>query len=125
MTLIRPIAEADRPLIESWIRAEPDHANNTFEFYGQPGAKTVIYEDEEGPVVAVRYSSALRIDMEFANIANRERIRAVMTGEIPGVFQQAKQQGFSEIVFTSVSQKLIGFLREFGFDSCPDYRKAI
>ena len=121
MTLIRPIAPEDKPLIESWIAAEPDHSNNTFEFYGQPSTKSVIHEDEEGPVFAVRYSSALRIDMEFNPNAGKDRIRAVLKRDFPEVARQAKNQGFSQLIFSSVSKTLIAFCRVFGFRTSPDF----
>lgn len=123
--LIRPLIEQDRPLIEGWIAAEPDHKNNTFEWYQAPGSKTVIYEDSEGPVFTVRYSSALRTDMEFNPEASKERVRAMFKEVVPEAAKQAKAQGFSEIVFQSVSKRLIVFLRAFGFKTCPDYRKIL
>ena len=125
MTIIRLLLSEDRPLIEEWIAAEPDHQSNTFEFYEQPKTKAVIYEDEEGPVFAVRYSSALRIDIEFSNTANKERIRTMLKDGFPDVAKQAKEQGFSEIVFSSLSKTLIAFCRAFGFTSNPDYRKVL
>jgi len=130
--LIRPISPEDKPLIEQWIAGEPDHKDNTFEFYlpeikGEikPKIKSVIYEDSEGPIFAVRYSSALRIDIEFSNTANKERIRTVLKEGFPDVARQAKEQGFSEIVFNSISKTLIAFLRAFGFGTSPDYRKIL
>src|SRR5579864_5395949 len=117
MTIIRPVTTEDRPMLESWIAAEPDHANNTFEFYEQPKTKSVVYEDELGPVFVARFSSALRIDMEFSNSASKERIRKVLKEGFPEVAKQARDQGFSEIVFSSISKTLIAFCRAFGFRS--------
>lgn len=123
--IIRPLTPEDLPLIESWIAAEPEHQNNTFEFYGQPNCKSVVYEDSQGPVFAIRYSSALRVDMEFPPDIDKERIRKMFQEGFPDVARSAKEQKFSEIVFNSVSKKLIGFLRAFGFEDCPDYRKTL
>jgi hypothetical protein len=125
MTIIRPVTTEDRPMLESWIAAEPTHPDNTFEFYQSPKSKTVVYEDAEGPVFVARFSSALRVDMDFNPDASPERIRTMFAGELPSVARQAKDQGFSEVVFESFSKKLIAFLRAFGFRSCPDYRKTL
>lgn len=124
MNLIRPVTNDDREMLETWIASEPTHENNDFEFYQAPKTKTVVYEDSEGPVFVARFSSALRIDMDFNPEASKERIRAMIASEFPGVARNAKEQGFSEIVFDSVSKTLIAFLRAFGFKSCPDYRKV-
>lgn len=123
--LIRPLTPEDQPLIEQWIAGEPQHADNTWDFYTAPNSRTVIYEDEQGPVFAVRYSSALRVDMEFPPNIDPERVRATFKEGFADVAGQAREQKFSEIVFDSVSQKLIGFLRAFGFKTCPDYRKVL
>lgn len=122
---IRPIEESDRPLLTEWIAQEPDHKTNSFEFYQEPGSKTVIYEDDFGPVLAVRYSSALRIDIDFSPTADKDRIREILKHGFPDVAVQAKQQGFKEIVFSSVSKPLIAFCRLLGFSASPDYRKVL
>jgi hypothetical protein len=112
-------------MLEEWIAGEPSNKENTFEFYRAPKTKTMIYEDENGPVFAVRYSSALRTDMEFNPQADPERIRAMFREVVPDAAKAAQEQGFCEIVYESSSPKLIAFLRRLGFKTCPDYRKVL
>lgn len=123
--LIRPLTTEDKPLIEQWIAGEPQHADNTFEFYSDPKARTVIYEQEAGPVFAVRYSSALRVDIEFNPEASREDIRATFQEGFPDVVRQAREQGFSELIFESESPKLIAFCETLGYEKSPSYRKVL
>lgn len=122
--LIRPLTTEDKPLIEQWIAGEPAHADNTFEFYASPKARTVIYE-QASPVFAVRYSSALRVDIEFNPEASREDIRASFQEGFPDVVRQAREQGFSEIVFESTSPKLIAFCKTLGYKESPGFRKSL
>jgi len=122
--IIRTLTENDKPLLAEWIAAEPDHKYSTPEFYFEPQTKAVIYEDESGPVFAVRYSSALRIDIEFSPTAGKDRIREALKTGFPDVAATAQAQGFKEMVFNSVSKTLIAFTRLFGFRTCPDYRKV-
>ena len=122
--IIRPVTENDRDLIAGWIAKEPSHQNSSFDFYMEPGTTSVLYIDDAGPVFVVRYSSALRIDIDFANV-DKERIRQALKNEFPKVANQAKNQGFKEIVFNSVSKSLVAFCRLLGFYSVPDYRRVL
>jgi len=120
----RNLTEEDKTLLADWIAKEPDH-KHTPEFYFEPGSKTIMYQDEQGPVFAVKYSSALRVDVEFNPEAEKDRIREALKIVVPDVAAQAKDQKFKEIVFTSVSKPLIAFCRLLGFSAIPDYRKVI
>lgn len=111
-------------MLEQWISSEPAHQNNIFEWY-QAG-KTMVFEDDLGPVFVARFAPVIRIDMEFPPDIDKERIRAMLTSEFPGVARGAKEQGFKELVFNSVSKSLIAFCRAFGFEPCPDeFRKEL
>lgn len=120
----RILEEKDKPWLAEWIAAEPDHRDNSAEFYFQPKTKSIVYEDEQGPVFVVRYSTAVRVDTEFNPTAEKERIRAMLTSVVPEVAKTAKAQGFSELVFTSVSKRLIAFCRLLGFKAVSDFRRT-
>jgi hypothetical protein len=122
--IIRPVEDSDREMIAGWIAREPSHEESTPEFYLAPNTKSVVYEDDLGPVFVVRYSSALRVDIDFADV-EKERIRQALKQEFPAVAEQAKSQGFGEIIFNSVSKPLIAFCRFMGFRAVPDYRRTI
>ena len=123
--ILRTLNENDKALLAEWIAAEPDHSNSTPDFYYTPGTKTILYSDEQGPVCVVRYSSSLRLDMDFAPGIDKSRIKEAMKSQLPEIAEQAKSQGFSEIVFDSVAKPLIKFCQYLGFSACPDYRKAL
>jgi hypothetical protein len=122
--IIRPVTDNDREMIAGWIAKEPSHSESSPDFYFEPGTKSVVYEDTEGPVFIVRYSSALVVDMDFADV-EKERIRQALTNEFPPVAAQAKEQGFKHVFFDSVSTPLIRFCERMGFCSSPTYRKDL
>jgi hypothetical protein len=123
--ILRTLNENDKALLAEWIAAEPDHSNSTPDFYYTPGTKTILYSDEQGPVCVVRYSSSLRLDMDFAPGIDKSRIKEAMKSQLPEIAEQAKSQGFSEIVFDSVAKPLIKFCQYLGFSACPDYRRLL
>jgi hypothetical protein len=122
--VISTIHDQDRELLTEWILAEPSH-KSTAEFYYEPKTKSVLYSDEEGPVCVVRYSSALRLDMDFAPGISKERIKEAMKSQLPEIAEQAKAQGFKELIFDSLSQPLIRFCEKLGFSASPDYRRTL
>ena len=121
---IRPVTDDDREMIAGWIANEPAHKASRPDYYFEPGTKSVIYEDTEGPIFVVRYSSALRVDIDFANV-EKERIRQALKNEFPAVAEQARSQGFKHIVFDSVSKTLVAFCRLMGFRAMPDYQRSL
>ena len=126
MILMKPVSEQDRSEVESWIAAEPTHANNTFEFYQQANTRSLLYSDEEGPVLVVKFTPSLVMDAEFNPRASGKRIAAIMSEGFPELERQAKEQGFRSIVYESVSEKLIKFCEKYmGFKPSPSYRKAL
>lgn len=123
--MIRTIDETDKPMLAEWISKESDHAETKPEFYLEPKTKSVIYEDLLGPVFAVRYSSALVIDIEFNPDVDKQRIREMLKEGFPDVARQAESQGFKHLIFSSTSKTLVAFCRLFGFSAYPDYRKSL
>jgi hypothetical protein len=123
MTIVS-LTEEDKNLLAEWIAKEPSHEHGP-DFYFESGTKSAIYEDEEGPVVVVRYSTALVLDMDFNPDAGKERIKKIMREGFPEVAAGAAKQGFKHLIFDSLSKPLISFCRAFGFKEFPDYRKSL
>jgi hypothetical protein len=122
--IIRPVEDSDREMIAGWIAREPSHSASSPNFYFEPRTTSLVYEDDRGPVCIARYSSALRVDMDFADV-EKERIRQALKNEFPAIANQAKDQGFREVIFDSVSKTLVGFCRLMGFRSSPAYRRTL
>jgi hypothetical protein len=121
---IRHIAEDDRPLLQQWIADDEDHKDTTApDFWLSPENLSHVYEDENGPVLFVKMSKVLRLDIQFDNKAKVRNAKVILRG-FPGLAKLAKEAGFREIVFCSKSKGLVGFLkRAFGFTAEPnEYR---
>jgi len=121
---IRLLNESDRPQVEEWVRAEPTHPNNTFEWYSEAGTKAVVVEDEEGPVLVAKFTPCLRMDTDFSK-SSPERIRQAIVSGLQDMEAQAKAQGFKEIVFESSSPSLIAFCKKLGYEESRSFRKIL
>ena len=123
--MIRLLNDTDRPMVEDWVRAEPTHGNNTFAWYSESGARTVVVEDEAGPVIVAKFTPILQMDTDFLPEADPKRVaRAIIEG-LTEIEKQAKAQGFRGISFESVAEKLISFCRKLGYRASPGYRKVL
>ena len=122
---IRFLAETDRPQIESWIQAEPLHASNTFDWYNEAGTKSVVFEDEAGGVLVAKFTPCLRVDIDFDPVAEPRRVARALTEGLADMGEQAKAQGFKQVSFDSVSDKLIAFCERLGFVKSPELRKVL
>lgn len=122
--LIRPLTPEDKPLIESWIQAEPGHSDNTFEWYGQEGTKSLMFSDDSGDVLVAKFTPCLRIDIDFNPEASPLRTAKVMSKGLSEMEKQARSQGFKEFVFDSLSERLSAFCTRLGFVKSPEMRKV-
>lgn len=108
--------QADLPLLAESLSKDAYHTTTKPEFFFQPGTVCTVYEDEKGPVMFVRGTKALRIDIQFVDNDDTERNAAVMLGEFQKFAEQIKQSGFTELVFDTNSPALKVFCkRRFGF----------
>jgi hypothetical protein len=123
--IIRPVEESDKPLLEKWIQAEPEHAATTPDWYFQKNTSAAFYGDEEGDVLVAKFTPCLRLDLEFNPQVSKERIRAVMKEGLASVVAGAQAKGFGELVFSSTVKRLVAFCKLLGFEPSPDYRKTI
>jgi hypothetical protein len=123
--MIRNLSENDRPQIENWIAAEPEHASNTFDWYSEAGTKTVIYEDSDGQVLVAKFTPCLRVDIDFNPEAGPSRIGKALADGLKQLSADARNQNFKEFVFESRSPKLSEFCKRLGYSESPDYRKNI
>lgn len=46
-----PLKLGHESALRQWIAAEPAHANNTLEFYVEPGCQSVVFSDDAGESV--------------------------------------------------------------------------
>jgi hypothetical protein len=123
--MIRSLLPEDKPMVESWIAGEPTHASNTFDWYSEAGTKSVVFEDEAGSVLVAKFTPCLKIDIDFDPAAEPRRVARALTEGLADMGEQAKAQGFKQVSFDSVSDKLIAFCERLGFVKSPELRKVL
>lgn len=115
--IARPISEDDRPWLELSLSDDKFHKDTDVDFFYEHGTVCNVYEDEAGPVLAVRGSKVLRLDIQFLANNNNRRNAHIMLHGFPQLAKQAKENGFKEIIFNSTSPELIAFCEKYlGFE---------
>lgn len=108
----RFIDKDDRKLLEESIGRDSYHKDTTTaDFFYSPTAICTVQEDDNGPVFFLRATKALRLDIQFVDNLDKERNAAAMLERLESVVEQAKQAGFTELVFCSDSPGLMAFCK--------------
>ena len=111
MLSVRRVEESDRPLLLAAAEADPFHkaAGLTGEHWMGPSA--IMYEDELGPVVALKSRSVMRVDIQFITqdrLRNAERL-------VEGFVQYIRvlmNRGVTEIIFNTESPAVATFFQK-------------
>lgn len=112
----RLLEDNDRLLLENSLSKDEFHKDTPADFFYNNRALCKIYEDENGPIMFVRGSKALRIDVQFVDNMDSSRNISAMLDRINILSIQAKEAGFNEIVFYSNYRPLVVFCkRKLGF----------
>lgn len=115
----RAVTEDDRRQITEWIINDPAHAGIVSPdslMDGNGTASVYALEDDRGTVMYVRQEperERMRIHIQFGPSARRS-LNALKAG-YPIVKADAKNRGFKEIVFDSLSPALIRSVVDLGF----------
>jgi len=108
----------DYNLLELSLSQDEHHTTMKPEFFTEPGTMCKVYEDEQGPILFVRGTPVLRLDIQYTSNDDFERNKKAMIEGFPALAQKARENGFREIVFDTKSRALSIFCRrQFGFVS--------
>jgi hypothetical protein len=123
----RFLQESDITLLEFSLAKDEHHQGTPPEFFVQPGTITKVYEDEKGPVLFVRGAKSLRLDIQYVDNNDTERNKEAMLQGFDGLVKKARDNGFTEVIFTTNSRALAVFCkRNFGFEEIEgELRKYI
>lgn len=123
----RPLVEADLTLLESILLKDGYHPGAGREFFMEPGTVARVYEDAQGPIVFTRCAPVLRLDAKFVSNADVKRNLKALMGGLPALAQQAKEDRFKEVLFSTPYPSLKAFVtRRFGFvESHGELRKDL
>lgn len=126
----RQLLAYDPPRLAAWIEADPDHRgrvttgwwlqddpdslerkkNNEF----LPAVENYLVADRRGPLLFLRLSNAMRVDIQFAP---DEEVRTAMAlaGGVPWLALEARKRRYAQLIFESRAPKLVKFLGRMGF----------
>ena len=112
--------EDHEALLSEWIAADPYHTGQTADDWlrAKPGVENLLVIDKEGPLIFLRCSNAMRIDMQFAPNSSREirrRIGMALASGLPWLAAQARSRNYREMIFESRSPGLVKYLQGMGF----------
>jgi hypothetical protein len=111
----RPLEEKDIPMLEKALDQD------TFEHceaknYTMDHAYSVVYEDEKGPVGVLRYTKTLRLVCVWCDNDDKRRNATGAVQAIIDAVQQAKANGFTDVVCETESESLKKFyVEKLGF----------
>lgn len=112
---VRNLTPKDRPMLEKWIADDPEHVGVSADFFYAPNTTGYVFEDEHGPVLILRASRCLRIDMQFQQ-NQAERTAKTLKWGCAWLEDKAKRAGFVEMAFESMFPPLMRFCtRHLGF----------
>lgn len=117
----RLMTSLDETRLAFSLAADEHHFTTPVEFFTQEGTVTKVYEDERGPICFARVTKSLRLDIHFMDNEDTKRNAASLLQGIGPLVEQAKANGFTELVFTTNVEKLKDFcVRVFNFEVVPD-----
>ena len=111
----RPLESKDLPMLKAALDQD------TFEHcqpseYIMEGAYSVVYEDEQGPIGVCRYTKTLRLVAVWCDNADKRRNAASAVQAVKDAVQQAKANGYTDIVCQTDSESLKRFyVTQLGF----------
>jgi hypothetical protein len=111
----RPLEQKDIPMLERALNQD------TFEHcepkqYTMDNAFSVVYEDEQGPIGVLRYTKTLRLVCVWCDNDDKKRNAAGAVQAVIDAVEQAKSNGFTDIVCETESPLLKKYyIERFGF----------
>lgn len=109
MVTSRHITEDDKASIQQALANDQFHRSTSADAFYDEGTLSNIYEDEDGPILLLRGSRSLRIDMMFFDNSAKVRNREAMLAGFQKLVDGAKAAGFKEITTSTNSPALLKF----------------
>ncbi len=127
---LRPLIPNDASMLREWIAADPNHAGRfDAEWWLQKDSLTVrraaagepvpivenyLAVDKEGPLLFLRCSNAMRLEVQFSPLAEF-RIATTLGAGMPWLANEARKRRYAQIIYESRSARMVRFLERIGF----------
>jgi hypothetical protein len=111
MLTVRAVQDTDKPLLMVAAEADPYHVAAGITGERWAGKDSIFYEDEFGPVVALKTSNVVRVDIQFLTQDKKRNGDALVAGfySYVGILQK---RGVTEIVFNTESPEVAHFFQK-------------
>lgn len=122
MVTSRRIQEQDRAGIEQALARDTFHPDAKADAFFEPGTVSNVYEEDHQPVLLVRVYKCLHLDLLCYDNADVERNKHVLQVGWKKLVEDAKANGFKEIITSVNGKALFRFLTKkvedggFGFE---------
>ena len=123
------MTDNDLEMLKEEIANDPVHGKDPAFNAGvfvDPVGKSLVFEDNLGPVMWVNMRKEIRFTIQFRNGIDPQRTRDIFNRYLPEFSSAFKAGGITAMMFTTTNRVLGYFLRRFGFKKSPDeYRKVV
>lgn len=110
LTAVRNVEEKDQDLLNRAALADPYH--KAVGLTGEHWAKdSILYEDELGPVVALKTTNVVRVDIQFLTQDKLRNASALVAG-FWKYAELAAKRGVKEIIFNTESPEVAHFFQK-------------
>jgi hypothetical protein len=126
--MYRKLTTEDYALLKAEILKDEVHGKDpafTVEIFQNPDTRSVVFEDDRGPVFYANLCKEMRVTIQFCDGVEKVRIRRMFEKHIPEFVAAFKKAGYAAFVYETKSKALAWFLRKFGFRSAEVQRKVL
>jgi len=125
MAKLSPTTSDDLSQIQEWISLDPWHKDDpSWKAEGLLTGKGILafcLSDDNGPLCFVRLDDEdgmLRLATQFgpeSEVSKSRLVAGLLSTGIPAIIEFGKVKGFKGIVFESINESLINFMKRLGF----------
>ena len=111
MLRVRNLVPSDRPLLMAAAEADPYHKQAGLTGEHWMGSDSILYEDEFGPVAAIKTTNVVRMDIQFCTQDKGRNAAGLLEG-FWTMIRILAQRGVKEIIFNTESQDVAHFFKK-------------
>jgi len=115
MLTVRKVESEDRPLLDAAAMADPYHAAAGLTGEHWAGSDSILYEDGFGPVIALKTTNVVRVDIQFLTYDRLRNANALVAGFYKYV-DVLRNRNVHEIIFNTEAPEVAHFfMKRFHF----------